>query len=516
VVAVLTAVRPTSHRTAEESLGLGYLASALRRARVRVRIVDGWLRDLGPVELAACIADDEVDWVGVSCYQPSMSIAIEFRAALRALRPEVPVVAGGYGPTFAPELFLAGGFECVVRGEAEETISQISAALSVRPLRIEFLSTIPGVSYLSNGQLVSNSTAPPSVPLDDHALPARDCVPEVAKHRSAAHVATSRGCSGHCRFCSIIAFGRRTKSPAWRGRTVDSIVQELEVLHSMGVRHVKVVDDSFLEPERDAAWCCELADKIEARGLAMSLRGQVRADFVEGESMSHLRRAGFMSFACGIENFADSALRRMAKSATATDNAVALDILREHDYLVQCGLILFDPATTLEELRINLDALDHYSWCTTKGIFSEMYAAPGTPFGVAIRRRVDQAKGEFNAGYEIADPAVRGIYGALRSWHRSIMTTYDMVIDPVTAPKALEREQLAEFEVLGDQLRLLDRTIFRALLDEASSARPEELLGLVSDFRFESTSQVETIAGHCDDLYRRYSLRYVAAPNPFI
>ena len=121
----------------------------------------------------------------------------------------------------------------------------------------------------------------------------------------------------------------------------------------MGVKYIKVIDDSFLEQERNEQWAKEFCEKIKSRGINVSLRGSLKADQVEDEKIKYLKEAGFHSFACGIENGSNTALKRMNKSASLEDNKRALDILKKHGIYVQAGFILFDDNTTFEELKEN-------------------------------------------------------------------------------------------------------------------------------------------------------------------
>lgn len=63
----------------------------------------------------------------------------------------------------------------------------------------------------------------------------------------------------------------------------------------MGVKYIKVIDDSFLETERDEEWTKRFRDKIKERGIDVSLRGSLKADQVEDKKMQYLKEAGFHS-----------------------------------------------------------------------------------------------------------------------------------------------------------------------------------------------------------------------------
>ena len=80
----------------------------------------------------------------------------------------------------------------------------------------------------------------------------------------------------------------------WRGRSVDSIVDELEQLQNMGVKYIKVIDDSFLEQERNEQWAKEFCEKIKSRGINVSLRGSLKADQVEDEKIFKRSRISFI------------------------------------------------------------------------------------------------------------------------------------------------------------------------------------------------------------------------------
>lgn len=165
-------------------------------------------------------------------------------------------------------------------------------------------------------------------------------------------------------------------------------------MQRLGVKHVKFVDDSFLENERDALWCKEFLKKIKENKIDLTFRASIRADKVDEESLKYLKEAGFFSYSCGLENGSVSALKRMHKLASLKDNERAINIFKKLGHYMQAGFILFDNKTTMQELTENLEFLTKNIHLVSKGIFSEMYAAVGTSF---TNKNIKSSKEKFCA-----------------------------------------------------------------------------------------------------------------------
>lgn len=525
-VVVLATPAPVTHRTAEENLGLGYLAAALRATGRQVRVFDAWLEGLTAAELADRIIHGPTPLlVGFSCYRSNMAAAIETATAVRVALGAVPVIAGGYGPTFHPAEFIQAGFDVAVRGEAEQTVVDLAVHYATGSPALD---RIPGITYRYPTGTASTRARRAVTDLDRLPVPARDTLPLALARHSPAHVQSSRGCRAACTFCSIAAF-ERLGGHRWRQRSIAGLVAELQSLADRGVRHVKVIDDSLIEPPRDAGWCADLADELARRGLALQLRGQIRADRVTPEVVAHLQRAGFWSFACGIENFAPTALTRMAKHASVAANLAALKTFRAAGIVVQAGHILFDHATTRDELNVNHAQLRQHIWTVSKGIFTEMYAATGTAYTRQLNRRGLLAAGTAatgtaglgNATYPIADPAAHAVYVGLKRWHRHHARLLDMVIDPLTAPKAIDPQHRTAFLELSTSLRRLDLDVLEGLLAltarTPNQGRAVEYAVEHVDAQIVATADAHArITDRAEDAYRRAGLTYDADDNPFL
>ena len=516
---ILTTLSPDTHRTSEENLGLAYLTAVLRKNGYNVEIIDGWLGSLSDEEvLRKILTDKEVSVVGVSCYMSNNDKSIELARKIRETRPKIKLMCGGFGPSFNPQKFVKDGiFDIAMIGEGEESIIEVTDYFTGHSdKKIE---DIKGIVFEKDGEIERTEKRNLISDLDVIPFPARDTMNMAKDRKSTVNILTARGCMGNCLFCSVNAFNKLSNGNKWRGRSVDSIVDELEQLQNMGVKYIKVIDDSFLEPERDEQWAKEFCEKVKARGIDVSLRGSLKADQVEEEKIKYLKEAGFHSFACGIENGSNTALKRMNKSATLEANKKALDILKKYGIYVQAGYILFDDNTTFQELQENYDFLREYDWIITKGIFSEMFAADGTLYTEKLKKEDKIVKNDVydNNKYEIVDPKVKLTYNALKRWHKSHMKLYDMIIDPISSPKAIDSIGEKSFYDLYYQLKLKDLDFMKEVLDNVEKGISEEELNQKVIAQIASNSDFYSSVNKSGQaLCEKYNLNYDGKENPFI
>lgn len=516
---VLTTLSPDTHRTSEENLGLAYLAAVLRKNGYNVEIIDGWLAGLKDEEVLKKIIDcKDTAIVGVSCYMSNNDKSIELAKKLRSINPNLKLMCGGFGPSFNPQKFVKDGiFDIAMIGEGEQSIVEVCDYFTGNDTRK--IEDINGIVYECNGSIVKTSKRDLICNLDSIPFPARDTMKMAKDRKSTVNILTARGCMGNCLFCSVNAFNKLSKGKKWRGRSIDNIVDELEQLQSMGVKYIKVIDDSFLETGRDEKWAKEFRDKIKQRGIEVSLRGSLKADQVEDKKIEYLKEAGFHSFACGIENGSNTALKRMNKSASLEDNKRALDILKKHGIYVQAGFILFDDNTSFEELKENYEFLREYDWIITKGIFSEMFAADGTLYTEKLKKEDKIVKNDVydNNKYDIIDPKVKATYNALKRWHKSHMKLYDMIIDPISSPKAIDSTGEKDFYDLYYQLKIKDLDFMQMVLEEVEQGISEQQLSEKITLQIAKNSEFyEEINKKGFDLCKKYKLNYDGKENPFI
>jgi radical SAM superfamily enzyme YgiQ (UPF0313 family) len=103
------------------------------------------------------LGEHQPDVVGLSVMTFQRRTALRLIARIRARRPDVLVVAGGYDPSLAPEVYetAASGIDVVVRGEGDLAFRDLLRALEARPP----LSGVAGISYRDGAAFAR--TAPP-------------------------------------------------------------------------------------------------------------------------------------------------------------------------------------------------------------------------------------------------------------------------------------------------------------------------------------------------------------------
>lgn len=511
----LVTLSPKTHRTSEENLGIEYLKASLCKNGYDVEIIDGWLCefDVEDVFKKIIVDKDKTIFVGISSYMSNTKPTIDLIDKLKKYDSEIKIACGGFGPTFYPKDYLLNGSDYVMLGEGEEVIVELADCIK----RNEIPRDVKNVGYKSKNDIIINEMRNLNDDLDSIPFPSRDLMDVVMNHKSTVNMLSSRGCSGNCEFCSVISFFRLAKGKVWRTRSIKNIVDEIEELYKNGVIYIKMVDDSFVDGIRDEKWCRDFADEIEKRNIKVRLRGQIRADKITDSILYNLKRAGFFSFACGIENGSETALARMNKKATLEDNKKALELFKKYGYLVQMGYILFDKETTYNELLDNYNFLSIYDYTVTKGIFSEMFSAEGTKLNTKLRKNKQIKESDFinnNNKYDINNDIVKKIYEALKIWHKSHSYIYDMTIDPLTAPKAIDISYLEEFYKYAMLLKKQDLELFRDLLLIAKNN--SDIISFVNEKITNTRSYYENINKEVQKIYTKCKLKYNANENPFI
>jgi radical SAM superfamily enzyme YgiQ (UPF0313 family) len=340
--------------------------------------------------------DQDPDVVGLSVMTFQRRTALKLVRLIRAIKPSVTVVAGGYDPSLAPQAYESpdSGIDFIVRGEGELTFRALLQTLE----RGGDAAAIPGLTFRANGSGdgFRHTPARPVSRLEDGVVGLPDRGSRVLNGytflgRPIDIVETSRGCTYDCSFCSIVEM---------RGRNFHTfdftrVLADIADARGRGARAIFLVDDNItLNVVRFEALCRAIVD-AGMNDLHYIVQGMTSSIANHGDSLAPLmRQAGFRYVFLGIENVLEEDLiflRASAKNAQReggrrTGNATirAIDKLHAEGLAVVGGIIVGNPDDTRASIEANLAfARRHVDW----PYIQHPTPYPGTPMTEDFRRR---------------------------------------------------------------------------------------------------------------------------------
>lgn len=323
-------------------LGIGYLASVLKEEGHEVGAIDLQVEPVPDHRLPF----QDYDLAAISSDTPRFNDALSLGRRARAAG--VPVVMGGYHPTFLDEEpFAHEAADFIIRGEGEYSLAELAFALE----NGGDLGGVRGLTYRKDGRIIRNPPAAMVEKLDDLPFPSREIFPldrysSTFDGRRVATVITSRGCPYDCYFCAASRFaGLR-----WRIRSLNSVIRELDELIRAGYSSFIFVDDNFTLDHRRTMNFCE---EVIARRWDICWWCFSRVDTVvkHPEMVEKMALAGNKTVFLGLESGNQATLNRYQKRTTVEQEKKAVSILRKYGIDVFGSFILGEPHETREMIK---------------------------------------------------------------------------------------------------------------------------------------------------------------------
>ncbi len=295
------------------SLGPAFIGAFLREAGHEVALLRV------PVDAPLAWAVEEVRRAAPGILGVSLTTRQWLRArdVIGAVREafDVPVIAGGLHPTFAPEQVLATpGFDYVCLGEGEEPMRDLVEALEKRGRMPPF-----GIHNIWARGGMRPPLRPPVEPIDRLPFLARDLLDE---HAGVVSVTTQRGCPFPCSYCAANRYEELYEGTGTYGRrrSHENVLAELAEIRRRGPLHYVIfLDDTFTIHHGWVRRYCEL--HREQVRVPFSLNA--RAETVNQELIETLARAGCRHITYGVESGSErlrrEVLRRPIKNQRFVD-----------------------------------------------------------------------------------------------------------------------------------------------------------------------------------------------------
>jgi radical SAM superfamily enzyme YgiQ (UPF0313 family) len=386
--------------------GLASIAGSVD-ARHDVAIADLVLvQDRVVPTIESLVRDRQPDVVGMSVMTFQRPTALRIARLVRAIRPQVQIVAGGYDPSLAPDAYEdpRHGIDFIARGEGDLTFRDLIRALETP----RDVSSIAGLSFRDEARFRHNPARPIS-DLDDGsiALPnrgARVLTGYTFLGRPIDVVETSRGCTYDCSFCSIIEMRGRN----FHTYGFERVLADISDARARGARAIFIVDDNItLNVARFESLCRAIVD-AGLNDIHYIVQAMTSSIASHGETLAPLMyAAGFRYVFLGIENVLDADLAFLKAAAKNADrqrgrtvgNATikAIDYLHRHGMFVVGGIIVGNPDDTRESIEANLAFARRYvDW----PYIQHPTPYPGTPMtqdftsrGLIVSRRPEEYDG---------------------------------------------------------------------------------------------------------------------------
>jgi len=381
-------------------LGLGYIASVLRKNGHTVQVIDCDVRERGVFlsidKITKRVLEFDSELVGITATINSILSGLEIAKSIKKVQNVIPVIMGGHQPTFSYKELLKqyNWVDVVVLGEGELTM------LELVEKRLEELDTIKGISFKRGNDIIKTPPRALIEDLDSLPFPARDLFPPLDKYnsfvfqkkrgitRAGFHIRTitSRGCPYACSFCSVSSFYKLSPGRKYRVRSVNNVVDEIKnLVEEYNISFVHFSDDNFFVLPKRAV---QIAQELEDRDLDIAFTFATRPDQVcQNERFIKMLAKNCFGVEIGIENGCNQVLVRYNKGLTVNENECALKILRSAGIPEIIGYIMFNSQTTLEELIDNCLFLERNNLIDEPHvIYSKLVPYPGTPVYDKLKR----------------------------------------------------------------------------------------------------------------------------------
>jgi radical SAM superfamily enzyme YgiQ (UPF0313 family) len=333
-----------------QPVGTLSVAAVLQRAGHFVRFVNGAF--LTHEEVLAEIRQFQPHFIGIYSTTFGWNKAKKTASDVKKrLGGDCFICAGGPYPIAIQEHCLddAGtDVDAVVTGEGEFSVLEIVERLQAG----RDLEGVLGVAYRQGERTIKNPPRPLITDLDSLPFPARELLgdadryippPGTYRKRPVAVMMTSRGCNRHCIYC--FQMDKERKSGV-RYRSVENVIQEIELCIRQGYREIKFLDDTFAA---DYGRALEIAQEVRRRRLKVAWFASACVNQVDKPLLKAFKDAGCWAVLFGAESGVQKNLNTIRKGITLEQVRTAVRAAQDVGLKVSTPFMFGIPGETFEE-----------------------------------------------------------------------------------------------------------------------------------------------------------------------
>lgn len=279
-------------------------------------------------------------------------LAASYRIVLQFKQQGYIMMAGGKYPTFKPKECLETGFDIVLQGNVEKTLSDFLDNLSLKsPFVDAALTQPPGYFFKDVHENHVDTGIAHSLESNHYAL-ARHLIPQ-KYHRRYSHgfLIGSRGCLFTCLFCTSSRTGYKERDPK-------QVVDEVEYIVKVeGHSAIHFGDDIFTH---NPTWVIKVCREMIARQIVCNWSVNSRSDVPpkHWHMFDWMAQAGCKIVAFGIESADQKTLKNVRKGLKVEKILPVVSQAREANIGIRCNLMIGLPGATYQDHLSSIDLME--------------------------------------------------------------------------------------------------------------------------------------------------------------
>lgn len=323
---------------------LGFLAGYLLDKGKQVKILDEQVTEITCEILDNYVKNLSKPYIfGMSCLTANISRGYELAEIIKKRYPDCKIIFGGIHPTVLPDEVLKNDYiDIAVRGEGEKTLYLLYNTIKNKKDYYK----IPGISFKDKNNKIKHN--PPAKLIDLKEIPKfpYNLFDKYSDKYNLGFIFSSRGCPYSCIFCSQRCISGRK----YRCSPIERVIEEIDLLiNKYGQKHIDFFDDNFLVNKNRTKELCESMYKNGFYNKA-TFGCQIRADSVDEEMLTYLKKAGFKNLAFGMETASERLMIIINKGETVKAIIKAVKLAKKFGFQV-AGTFMFGLPTETKEER---------------------------------------------------------------------------------------------------------------------------------------------------------------------
>ncbi len=314
------------------NLGLAYIGASLLEGGHNVKILDLNLTRYKKRKVKNLLKSTNYDVYGIGCMIVAYDYTVFLSKIIKKYHPNSLIVAGGSVASSIPEILLSTSeVDIAVLGEGEFTIKDITKKISANDTDY---STIEGIYFKKNGQIIKTKDRDPIENLDSVPIPAIHLFNMKAYIKLRYYpLCTTRGCPFHCTFCYHYYKGYRV-----RRHSTERIIKEIKlILQKYKNTSIYIVDDNFTY---DKKLVLEFCDALEKENLKVKWTASSRVSVMDEELIKRMKECGCVALQFGIESGSQIILNNIKKQSTVEQAKNALILCKKYRILPMCSFMI--------------------------------------------------------------------------------------------------------------------------------------------------------------------------------